>query len=172
MLTYSLYDFNRELNSQIQKTLWHQWHSFLSSDPAGAGWMESSSTSSFVCSLEGRKFFLEVWIKDLLTFRYFSSWMHPLATCLLCRNRVAHPAPASASLAATFQEKLWSGCIKWGRGLRLWNLVSQSCLSRQNSNTHFGLDKRLCLRCSPFVVLVGQLIHPSPQHAGFFLQSA
>lgn len=112
------------------------------------------SISSFVYSLEIRKIFLKVWTRDLLTPMDFSSWTHPLATSLLCRNWVAHPPLPSAPLAAIFQEKLWSGCIKWGRGLRLWSLLSQSCLWQQNSNTLWSLGKTLSPKFSPFFLLL------------------
>lgn len=108
------------------------------------------SISSFVYRLETRKIFLKVWTRDLLTPMDFSSWTHPLATSLLCRNWVAHPPLPSAPLAAMFQGKLWSGCIKWGRGLRLWSLVSQTCLWQQNSNMLLSLGKILSLKCSAF----------------------
>lgn len=97
MLTYSLYGFNRELNNQIQKPLQHQRHSFVSSDPAWAGWMESISISSFVYSLEARKIFLEVWTRNLLTPRDFSSWMHPLAALPVMQKLGGTSSPSFCS---------------------------------------------------------------------------
>lgn len=105
-----------------------------------ARWMGSSSASSFVYSLEGRKIFLEVQFTKTQGFHFLDASSSHL---FLMQKLGGTSSPSFCSPAAVFQEKLWCGCIKWGRGLRLWKLVSQTCLWQQNSNMHVSLGKRL-----------------------------